>query len=66
MYAQIQLVYLNVVINYMVEKQGISMNRFIFKYAEPGGDCDAIDLMGTKENGPNSVPAPHPNLKKSK
>lgn len=56
----------NVVINYMVEKQGVAMNRFIFKYAEPGGDCDAIDFMGTKENGPNSVPAPHPNLKKSK
>lgn len=56
----------NVVINYMVEKQGISMNRFIFKYAEPGGDCESIDFMGTKENGPNSVPAPHPNLKKSK
>lgn len=52
----------NAVIRYLVEKQGISQDRFIFSYGEEG-DANTVDLMGTKETGPNSVPAPHPNLK---
>lgn len=53
----------NAVITYMVENQGISQDRFIFTYGEQG-DANTVDLMGTTEEGPNSVPAPHPNLKK--
>jgi outer membrane protein OmpA-like peptidoglycan-associated protein len=52
----------NAVIRYLVEKQGISEDRFIFSYGEEG-DVNTVDLTGTKETGPNSVPAPHPNLK---
>jgi len=53
----------NAVIRYLVEKQGISEDRFIFSYGEEG-DANTVDLIGTKETGPNTVPAPHPNLKK--
>ncbi|MCW3079412.1 OmpA family protein [Segetibacter sp.] len=52
----------NSVIRYLVERQGISEDRFIFSYGEEG-DLNTVDLMGTKETGPNTVPAPHPNLK---
>ncbi|MBZ5857274.1 OmpA family protein [Flavihumibacter profundi] len=55
----------NAVINYLVEKEGISADRFIFKYGEGGGDPNTVDLRdGTAEEGPNAVPAPHPNLRK--
>ena len=53
----------NAVIRYLVEKQGIGEDRFIFSYGEEG-DANTVDLVGTKEAGPNSVPAPHPNLRK--
>ena len=53
----------NSVIRYMVEKQGISEDRFIFEYGTSGDD-NSVDLMGTTEDGPNRVPAPHPNFKK--
>lgn len=54
------------VINYLEEKQNISGDRFIFKYGEEG-DSNVVDLRdGTGEEGPNTVPAPHPNLQKSK
>lgn len=58
----------NAVINHMVEKEGISANRFIFNYAQEGGDCNTVDLRAAAagEEGPNSVPAPHPNLRKNK
>ncbi|MDQ6815770.1 MAG: OmpA family protein [Bacteroidota bacterium] len=52
----------NTVIRYLVERQGISQDRFIFSYGEEG-DPNTVDLTGTKETGPNTVPAPHPNLK---
>ncbi len=55
----------NAVIRYFVEKQGISQGRFIFTYGEEG-DVNSVDLVGTKENGPNTVPAPHPNLRNKK
>jgi outer membrane protein OmpA-like peptidoglycan-associated protein len=55
----------NAVINYLVEQEGISADRFIFKYGEGGGDSNTVDLRdGTLEEGPNAVPAPHPNLRK--
>ncbi len=55
----------NAVINYLVSKQGISENRMIFTYGQ-SGDANTVDLQGTTEDGPNTVPAPHPNLQKSK
>ncbi len=50
------------VIKYLVEKQGISESRLIFVYGE-SGDANTVDLQGTTEDGPNTVPAPHPNLR---
>jgi len=55
----------NAVINYLVEKEGVSSDRFIFRYGQSGGEESTIDLKdGTGEEGPNTVPAPHPNLRK--
>ena len=51
------------IIKYLVEKQGISENRFIFAYDAGNGDSKTIDLQGTTEAGPNTVPAPAPHLK---
>ncbi|MEO5683841.1 MAG: OmpA family protein [Chitinophagaceae bacterium] len=57
----------NSVIKYLVEKEGISEDRFIFKFGLGEGDSNTIDLKdGTNEEGPNTVPAPHPNLRKKK
>lgn len=55
----------NAVISYMVEKEGVSQDRFVFSYAQEGGDCNTVDLRaaGTEDQGPNTVPAPHPNLR---
>ena len=53
----------NEVIKYLVEKEGINSDRFIFRYGQTGGDENTIDIKdGTGEEGPNTVPAPHPNL----
>jgi outer membrane protein OmpA-like peptidoglycan-associated protein len=55
----------NAVINYLVEKEGISQDRFIFRYGQSGGEENTVDLKdGTGEEGPNTVPAPHPNLRR--
>ena len=55
----------NAVINYLVEKEGISNDRFVFKYGEAGGDPNTVDLRdGSNDEGPNNVPAPHPNLRR--
>ncbi|HVY76137.1 MAG TPA: hypothetical protein VG890_14985 [Puia sp.] len=55
----------NEVIKYLVEKEGISSDRFIFRYGQTGGDPNTIDVKdGTGEEGPNTVPAPHPNLRR--
>jgi len=58
----------NEVIKYLVEKEGVSQDRFIFKYGQSGaGDENTIDLKdGTGEEGPNTVAPPHPNLMKKK
>ena len=55
----------NAVIKYLVEKQGISESRLLFYYGQDG-DANTVDLQGTVEEGPNTVPAPHPNLQQSK
>ena len=55
----------NTVIKYLVEKQGIAESRLIFNLSA-GGDANTVDMMGTTESGPNTVPAPFPNLQKSK
>ena len=52
----------NAVIKYLVEKQGISESRLLFQYGNDG-DSNTVDLQGTTETGPTTVPAPHPNLK---
>jgi outer membrane protein OmpA-like peptidoglycan-associated protein len=52
----------NAVIKYLVESQGIAESRLLFVYAQDG-KAGTVDLQGTTEEGPNSVPAPHPNLK---
>ncbi len=55
------------IIKYLVDKKGISENRFIFAYDAGGtGDGNTIDLQGTTEEGPNTVPAPAPHLKGTK
>ena len=55
----------NAVINYLVEKEGVSSDRFIFRYAQSGGEENTVDLKdSTGEEGPNTVPAPHPNLRR--
>ena len=60
--------HVNAVITYLVEKEGVSADRFIFNYGQEGGDCNTVDLRAANEGeeGPNSVPAPHPNLRKNK
>ena len=54
----------NAVINYMVEKEGISQDRFFWNYGQEGGDCNTVDLRAAAqdEQGQTTVPAPPPNL----
>ncbi len=58
--------HVNKVITYLVEKQGISEDRFIFNYGQEGGDCNTVDLRAATgdESGPARVEPPHPNLRK--
>jgi len=58
--------HVNKVITYLVEKEGISADRFIFNYGQEGGDGDTVDMHGAAEgeDGPNTVAPPHPNLRK--
>jgi len=56
----------NAVINYMVEKEGISGDRFFWQLGQEGGDANTIDMRAaTTEDQtlPTTVPAPHPNLR---
>jgi len=55
----------NAIITYLVEKQGIAADRLINRYGQADGDMNVVDLSATGENfeGPNTVPAPHPNLR---
>ena len=57
----------NAIITYLIEKEGVNSDRLIFKYGEEGGDCNTVDIRSANEGeeGPNTVPAPHPNLRKN-
>jgi outer membrane protein OmpA-like peptidoglycan-associated protein len=59
--------HVNAVINYMVDNEGISADRFVFNYGQEGGDCNTVDLRAAAEgeDGPNRVEPPHPNLRKN-
>ena len=39
----------NAVINYMVDKEGISADRFFFNYGKEGGDCNTVCLLYTSD-----------------
>jgi outer membrane protein OmpA-like peptidoglycan-associated protein len=57
----------NTIINYLVENEGISSERFVFNYGQEGGDCNTVDLRAaTADEQGTAVPAPHPNLQKGK
>jgi outer membrane protein OmpA-like peptidoglycan-associated protein len=58
--------HVNKVITHLVEKEGLSVDRFIFNYGQDGGDCNTVDMRGAGEGeeGPNTVAPPHPNLRK--
>ncbi|HEY6081941.1 MAG TPA: OmpA family protein [Chitinophagaceae bacterium] len=55
----------NAVITYLTEKEGISGDRFIFQYSGVPGDIHSVDLRTATDadQGPNTVPPPHPNLR---
>jgi len=57
--------HVNAVKTYLTEQKGISETRVIFTYGMEGSGT-TVDLVPTTEEGPNTVPAPHPNLQKSK
>ncbi|ULT45317.1 OmpA family protein [Niabella defluvii] len=59
--------HVNKVIAHLVEKEGVSSDRFIFSSGQEGGDCDAVDIRAAApgEDGPNTVAPPHPNLRKN-
>lgn len=54
----------NNVIKHLVEKQGISADRLIFSYGNDG-DCNLVDMRvaAEGEEGPSTVPPPHPALR---
>lgn len=57
----------NVIVRYLTEQQGIAGNRVIFEFGA-AGDANTVDLIplpGSAE-GPATVPAPHPDLRKRK
>ncbi|WP_114792972.1 OmpA family protein [Niabella yanshanensis] len=59
--------HVNKVISHLVEKEGVSSDRFIFSSGQEGGDCDAVDIRAAApgEDGPNTIAPPHPNLRKN-
>ena len=58
----------NAIMSYLTEKQGIAADRLINKYGQADGDVNTIDFSATGEvvDAPNTVPAPHPNLRSKK
>ncbi len=59
--------HVNKVISHLVEKEGVSSDRFIFSSGQEGGDCDAVDIRAAApgDDGPNTLAPPHPNLRKN-
>jgi len=55
--------HVNAIKTYLTEQKGISESRVIFTYGTEGPGTN-VDLVPTTEEGPNTVPAPHPNLRK--
>ena len=57
----------NSVINYMVDKQGIDRERFIFQYGGNAGNANSVEYRsaGAGEEGPSNTPPPFPNLRKN-
>jgi len=55
--------HVNAIKSYLTEQKGISESRVIFTYGSEGSGT-TVDLVPTIEEGPNTVPAPHPNLRK--
>jgi OmpA-OmpF porin, OOP family len=55
----------NTIIKYLVDKQGVSETRLIFVYGQ-NGDENTVDLQPTTEQGVMTMPAPHPQFKRSK
>lgn len=56
----------NRVITFLIEKQGISPERFIFLSSESDGSCGEVDLRFSNGDGPSMVPPPYPNLRRSR
>ena len=56
----------NAVINYMVDKEGISQDRFVFVSGQDNENCDNVDMQVAAEGDdrPSRVDPPHPNLMK--
>jgi hypothetical protein len=56
----------NSVINYMVDKQGVDRERFIFQYGQ-SGDANSVEYRsaGNGEEGPSNTPPPFPNLRRN-
>lgn len=56
----------NSVINYMVDKQGIDRDRFIFQYGNGGADPNSVEYRAADpgQEGPSNTPPPFPNLRK--
>jgi outer membrane protein OmpA-like peptidoglycan-associated protein len=48
----------NAIINYLVEREGISADRFFWNYGQDGGDCNTVDLRAaaTDEQGQRGIP----------
>ena len=58
--------HVNAIINYyFINKEGLARERFIFKYAEKGGDCNQAGLRvaAPGETGPSRVAAPCADLR---
>jgi outer membrane protein OmpA-like peptidoglycan-associated protein len=57
----------NVIIKYMVEKEGISSDRFYWQIGQEGGDCNTVDFRAATDQDtglPTTVP--NPNLGRGK
>lgn len=57
----------NIVLNYLINREGIAPERFIFKYAQKGNDCNIVSLRfaAKGEKGPSWENAPYPDLRGS-
>ncbi|MGZ3952679.1 MAG: OmpA family protein, partial [Flavisolibacter sp.] len=57
----------NVIIRYMVEKEGISGDRFYWQIGQEGGDCNTVDFRAaTDQDAGLPTTVPNPNLGRGK